>query len=65
MQQNSSSETSSRSAVQEIPRVLWNPKFQYKSQPLDRTTSQLKRVHVLTTFLCKVHFKTTLPSTLN
>jgi hypothetical protein len=52
-----SRETDSFSAVQEIPRFLWNPKIRYrvqKSSPTDPILSQLNPVHTFTHYYLNI-----------
>jgi hypothetical protein len=54
-----SAEAISRSANQEIPRLLQNPKVHFpvhKRLVLDRILSQTKCVHILISYIFKIHF---------
>jgi hypothetical protein len=54
MEQSPSWEANSSSATQEIPRILWNPKFRHRihnSQPPAPTLSQINPVHALISLL--------------
>jgi len=58
IEQNRSSEIDSRSDGQEIPSIIWNPKFHYrahKSLSLDRFLSQLYPLNLISCFL-KINF---------
>jgi hypothetical protein len=48
----------SRSASQEMPRLVWNPKVHYrvhKKQPLDPFMSQINSVYTLTVYFSSAH----------
>ena len=62
MQQSASWETNRFSAIQEIPRILWNPKFHYRIQVLAIRQSQIDPVHALTSHFLQTHFNIILPS---
>ena len=54
------------SGSQEIPRILWNPKFHYgfyNSLPTVPVLSQLAPVHTSTSRFLKIHLSIILPST--
>ena len=66
MEQSPSWEANWLSASQEIPRVLWNPKFQYrinKCLPPVPILSQLDQVHGPSSHFLKIHLNIILPST--
>jgi len=59
-------EANTHSAIQEIPRLLWNPKFHFcvhKSRPLVPTLSQLPPLHIFPPYFPKVNSNITLPPT--
>jgi len=63
--EQSSSETDSSSAGQEIPRNLWNPKDNYRfhrSPPLVSIMSYSNPVHVLRFYFFKIYFNIILQS---
>jgi hypothetical protein len=66
MEHSSSSEANSGSGIQEILRLLWNPKFHYPlhmSSPFDSTTNHMNPVHNFTHYFFKLYFNIILPST--
>jgi hypothetical protein len=59
-------EANSHSAGQEIPRLLWNPKFYYcvhSIPPLVLTVSQMHPVHTFPPYFPKIQSNIILPST--
>jgi hypothetical protein len=59
MEQSPYREGNIHSASQEIPRLLWKPKFHYsvcKNRPLVPTLSQMNPVHILTPCLFEIHW---------
>jgi hypothetical protein len=58
-------EANSSLAGQEIPRILWNPKFNYrvhKRPPPVPILGQINPIHVSPSHLLKTHFNIILPS---
>jgi len=59
MQQISSRESSSFSATNEIPRILWNPKVYFRVHKGPRLVpflSQMNPVHAVPSYLLKIYF---------
>jgi hypothetical protein len=59
-------ETNRFSAGQEIPRILWNPKFHYRTQtcpPPVPIPNHIDPVHALISHVLKIHVNIILPST--
>jgi hypothetical protein len=60
MELSPSWEAASRSATQEIPKILWNPKFHYlvnKSPTLVPTQRQINPVYTTSSYLSTIRFK--------
>jgi hypothetical protein len=65
MYQSPSWQAKSPSASQEIPRLLWNPKFHYRidnSPPLVTILSQINPVHTFPPYFPKIHLRLGLQS---
>jgi hypothetical protein len=65
-EQSPSLEADNYSAGQEIPRLLWSPKFHYRvhnSLPLVRTLSQVNPVYIFLPYFPRTHSNITSPST--
>jgi hypothetical protein len=57
MEKSYSWEAASRSATQEIPNILWNPKVHfrvYKNPPLVHKLIQINPVHITASYLSKI-----------
>jgi hypothetical protein len=66
MEQSASWEVNGRSAIEEIPHLLWNPKVHchgHKGLSMDAVLDQMNSVPILISYLCKLHFSIILPST--
>jgi len=66
MEQGPSREANPFSASQEIPRIVWKPKINYRSHkcpPPAPLLSQLDLVHTPTSHFLKIHINIILPST--
>jgi hypothetical protein len=66
MEQSPSSEANSHSASQEIPCILWNPKFHYhvhKTPPLLPVLRQMNTFHTFPSYFPKILSNIILPST--
>jgi hypothetical protein len=64
MELNPSWETTSRSATQEVPNILWNLKVHYrvrKNPPRIPTLSQADAVHITPFYFSKMHLNIILP----
>ena len=64
MEQSSSSEANNFSASQEIPHILWNPKFYYLSHkypPLVPILNHLDLLHTPTSHFQRIHLIIILP----
>jgi hypothetical protein len=61
-----SSETASCGAIQELPSILWNPNVHshvHKSPPLFHFLSQINPLHIIPSYLSKIHCNITHPPT--
>jgi hypothetical protein len=66
MELSSSWESVNCAATQELPSILWNPKVHYrvhKSPPLFPILSQIDPIHIILSYLCKIHFNIVHPPT--
>jgi hypothetical protein len=66
MELSLSREVANSAATQELPSILWNPKFHYrvhKSPPLAPILSQIKSIHTIPSYLSKIYFNIVHPPT--
>jgi alanine dehydrogenase len=66
MEPSASLEANSRSAAQEFPNILRNPKVYYRvhnSPPLVPILSQLNLVHITQSYSCNIRFNIIIPPT--
>jgi hypothetical protein len=66
MELSSSSGAANCAATQEFPSILWNPNVHYcvrKSAPQVPILSQINQIHIISSYLSKIHFNIVHPTT--